>query len=140
MSDAINRWQPNDFKDKVEKRIKETFVDLIPEEAFQKMVSDSIDNFTTGRTVTDKSGYGQNQTVKERYIPSGLERLVEDMLKDEVKTAIRALLNGDEWKTNYEGLVGDQLKSLVVAATPALITGAITQMTEQVIERVKNGY
>ena len=43
MADEIAQWDPGSFKDGVEKKIREVFVDLIPADAFAAMVSKAID-------------------------------------------------------------------------------------------------
>lgn len=139
MSD-IERWNPSNFKDAVEKRIREIFVDLIPEEAFQKMVSDALDNFTTGRMLTDTRGHGENKTESQRYWPSGLEQLVEKMLEQEVRQQIRSMLQSDEWRTSYQGVVGEELAKIVHKATPAIIQTFVTSLVEGIIERGRQGY
>jgi len=133
---SIQRWNPNEFKDKVEQRIKEAFVELIPEEAFKEMVSGAIDNFTKGKVHETRRN---NQQCSD-YIPSGLERLVEEMLRDEVRTAIRSMLAGDEWRKNYEGVVGEKLAELVHKATPAIIQEWVTTLVTSIMERAATSY
>lgn len=128
MTTSMERWSPSDFKDVVEKRIREVFVDLIPEEAFQKMVSDALDAFTTGKVINDK------------YWPSGLERLIEEMLKSEVRNQLRTMLQGDQWRVNYEGVVGEKLAEIVHQATPAIIQMWVTDLVKNIIERSSSTY
>jgi hypothetical protein len=136
----VERWSPQDFKGKVENRIREQFVELIPEEAFKQMVSDAIDNFTTGRVLTNKSGYGENVQETQSYVPSGLERLVEEMLKSEVRDQLRRMLATDEWRVNHQGVVGEKLAEIVHKATPAIIQRWVTQLVENLIEQARSTY
>lgn len=137
MTDAVERWNPNQFKDKVEQRIKEAFVELIPEEAFKEMVSSAIDNFTTGRVYKAKDYHGREQ---EHYQASGLERIVEEILKKEVENRLREILQSPTWGKTYEGVMGDKLLELVTKATPAIIQMWVTDLVTSTLEAARSRY
>lgn len=141
MSSELAQWNPGQFKDKVENKIRETFVDLIPPEVFKEMVQKSIENFTTGRMVDSSSGYGAHQKTSQQYVPSGMERIVEDILKDEVRRAIQRELAKEEWESLYGAEIGEKVSTVVKKAAPQFIEGWLTEIVGRILESMKNtGY
>ncbi len=130
---TVERWKPEQFKDKVESKIRESFIDLIPEDAFKKMVSDAIDKFTTGETKR-VSDYGGS---KEVYVNSGIENVVDQILRDEVKAALKAMLCSEEWVRDYNGVMGKHLAKLVADAAPQMIQQLMSSMIENALQQVR---
>ena len=125
----IEKFDPSKLMDGVKDRIKSTFVSLIPDDAWEKMVEKEIYVFTTGRinvvqetdwSKTDENGnhpiiikevrtpYSQrplkdqwNRETGEDDI-SPLQKMMRTALREKFQKDVSAFLDSEEYKTFFD--------------------------------------
>ena len=119
----VELWSPDNFKGKVEERIREVFMDLMPPEVFAKMVSDSVDAFTKPRQVN--RGSAAYPRMEEG--PSHLEQITNELMRKHVREYLIREMNSDEWIKNFNNTVGKKLAELIKENASAILESMLTQ-------------
>lgn len=78
--------EPINFMDKIKEKIKNSFIDLVPEETWDKMVQQEIDNFFEAKMsfscdVVNESGWGTNKRTKTKINFEGDNELHPTMFR-----------------------------------------------------------
>lgn len=87
----IVKFDPSSVVDKVRTKIREQFVDLIPDEQWNQMIQGEIKDFMELK----RPDYNQQRDV------SGLRIIVRRMLEEEVKNRVNAILESKEWSSQW---------------------------------------
>ena len=165
---GIEKFDPSKLMDGVKDRIKSTFVSLIPDDAWEKMVEREIYIFTTGRirteretdwSTTDEHGnhpiiiheirtpYSQ-MPIKEYGRETGeddispLQKMIRSELREKFRKDIVAYLDSDEYKTFFDANGHERIKKtleeILVRNADNIFVNIIAGMMQRGIEQMKN--
>ena len=115
----------DDLKTKITDRVKSSFVELIPEEAWRAMVGKEIERFTTE--------YREHNTDK----PSSLQALIREELTSRLKTQIKEELGKANYQ-KFEGMAPEFIKEVIKEAAPALIESLFNRAVQDAVVSVHN--
>lgn len=86
MNDIV-KFDPTKLADQVRDRIRNTFADLIPEDAWKTMVEAEIHAYTRP----------ERNTYSGQEMPSPFARAVREELEKALRERVKAMLNSPEW-------------------------------------------
>jgi len=108
------------LKSKITDRIRNSFVELIPEEAWKTMVANEIDTLIT--TKTDRS--------------SALQNLIKDELLDRFRKIIKEEL--DSQQIYMYGKASDFVKEVIKETAPTLIEELFGRIVQDAVLTIQN--
>lgn len=114
--------------DRVTERIRASFIDLIPEDAFKKMVEREIERFQTHH------GGAQNATP--------LQQMIQEELRKRFYAAMTELLASDEYAHMWDGnrqRAGNAVQQLVKELVPDLVQGMFEGIVQNAVSTLKYG-
>ena len=97
MSTEVAKFDPATYVDKVRDKIKQSLIDIIPDEQWNTMLAAEISSFFKEQVVPG-NGY-HSATTK----PSEFQRIVLVVLEEETKRCIRDMLASPEWSSYWDG-------------------------------------
>jgi hypothetical protein len=112
MADDSNLARPKDLQTRVSERIRETFLELISPEEFDKLVQREIRDFTEDRTQSNY--YGSNTNAQKSPLKLLIEAEIRQIFVDKVK----------------EELAKPEYQQGVWTAPPSLAKSASTERRE----------
>lgn len=119
----VAKFNPDDLAKNLKERVKQEFVNLIPESHWDKFIADTVKEFT------DKE---LKDTIKEVLRTKSKEKVVE-YLNDN--------LNG-AWDTKKQRMAMDsRMKEMIVSLAPEMLAEMIEQMIMGVMQNMRSrGY
>ena len=163
----IEKFDPSRLMEGVKERIKSTFVSLIPEDAWAKMVEKEIYVFTTGRIeLKSKCNYDKkdehgnyvydyweertpytgrevkdNWGTKQYDDISPLQKMIRDALHEKFHSDLVAYLDSDDYKTFFDEHGNERIKKtledMIVRNAGAIFVNIISGMMQRGIEQMK---
>jgi hypothetical protein len=163
----IEKFDPSKLMDGVKDRIKSTFVSLIPDDAWEKMVEKEIYVFTTGRIELkykcnydkkDENGnyvyeYWEERTpytgkeIKDNWGHkqyddiSPLQKMIRDALHEKFHSDLVAYLDSDEYKTFFDENGNERIKKtledMIIRNSGTIFVNIISGMMQRGIEQMK---
>lgn len=138
------------FIDKVKEKVKNQFVDLIPEEAWDGMIKKEIDSFFSGNstvsfTITKANGWGNNSTTinfSEGINP--FKALVWDVCFSEVRNKVYSDLTKQyiNNEVGNNGEISENLKEVIKDSIPIAIQkyfeAMINNMGNNLVNMIQN--
>lgn len=142
------------FMDKVKDKIKNSFVDLIPEEQWDAMVQAEIDNFfekPVRLNVNEEKQYGQNKTTQtfltdenDNHVGTAFRQLVWDECIVKTREHIQSKYMQDhvsEILSNNATTMEEGTKDIIEEAVPAAMakffSGMMTNMKWQLQQDIQ---
>ena len=168
MGNQIEKFDPSRLMDGVRDRIKATFVSLIPDDAWDKMVEKELYIFTTGRIIphseytgSDENGkpmyfewderqpYTQEpakdqygHTIDGKYDISPLQQMIRDMLHDKFRQDLASYMQGEEyqamWSTYGLPQVSKAIEEVVVKNADTIFYNIIAGMVQSGFARMRS--
>lgn len=161
MDNEIEKFDPSKLMDGVKDRIKATFVSLIPDDAWNKMVEDEIYSFTEGKIIveqkwdSEKSGY---VTVKRREPYKGefnldgtkkydaelspLQNMIRNMLREKITKDLTNYLGGSEycgvWQNYGQVQISEALKKVLVDNAETMLVNFMGGMMQMAFDGMGN--
>lgn len=129
---AVEKFDPSKLMDGVRDRIKATFVSIIPDNHWEKLVQGVINDFMTKK----KKGYGYNDELT-----SDFDNIVKDELKMFLKEKISESLNKymeKEYDKNGNQLINKHIKKLLIDNSEVLVAQMFGHVAENIIQEVQN--
>lgn len=134
--DAVNKevapFKPADVADKIRDRIQSSFVDLIPQEAWDGMIKGAIHEFTH----KPAGDYHSNHQPK----PSRLQGMINKEIEERFRASMKAELDKPEYQglwTAQGSLPSEIATEIAKAAAPQLQAAFFGQMTQMLILQLK---
>src|SRR3990172_11233815 len=93
----VTKFDPATYVDKVRDKIKQSLIDVIPDEQWNTMLKAEISGFFEHRTERDRWG-GNETTIKSEF-----HKIVRTVIEEETKKRVRELLNSPEWTSYWDG-------------------------------------
>ena len=97
MSTEVAKFDPATYVDKVRDKIKQSLIDIIPDEQWNAMLAAEISSFFKEQVVP---GNGYRETAAK---PSEFRRIVLMVLEEETKKRVRDMLASPEWSNYWDG-------------------------------------
>ena len=117
MGKEVVEYDPTAVLNKVRDTIKAKFAELVPEEEWEKMINNAVNEFTSGELVN---------IVKE---------MARDHLKEIVKDRLAQLGMDNSWNHTID----DKLKEIIKENAGDLMAGMIGNAMKQVIANMRSG-
>lgn len=114
---AVAPYDPDKLMDSVKARIRSEFASLIPDQAWQNLVKKTVDGF-----FERKRGYHGEE-------PSEFDRLVSNLVHEEIKKRMVTFFQTPEWTVRWEGEQGQKMMSDAVEKIIKDNVGAIVANT-----------
>lgn len=138
MNDVV-KFDTNALKTRISERIRGNFIELIPDEAFDALVTAEIKDFTS---IQNRSGYSSN----DRY--SDLQKMIKDELRDRYRALIKQKFDDPEffkqvWNQecqgeSVEGIIGDNINKFIEENAGVLLMNMFKPMISQLMFNVRN--
>ncbi len=114
-STAVTKpFDAREFEDTIKARIKQEFLNLLPDEMFTNMVRETLERFQHSTT------YKQYAGAREETRPSEFDRIVLEEYREWVKAQMKLVLESEEWR----GTWGDGRQHATEAITKLLTENA----------------
>lgn len=134
MATEVEKFDPGTLRDKISERIRTSFVDLIPEDAWRDMVQREINWFLTDE---DRMGYGHVQEKR----PSPLRALIGQELERRWKAKLVDELNkpeyGSDWSNEGES-PREAIQEIIRQSSDALMKSMFGSIVRVGVEAVKS--
>ena len=126
----ITPFSPETLRDKISERIRASFVDLIPEDAWKSMVGEQIRHFTTG----------SSQWGDQRISP--LQGMIRDEIRDRFKVKLKEYLDSSEMQqqwSNVDNMYGPAkaLEEILAGLVPQIIVAQYRASATEIVQRIK---
>lgn len=135
MSDkALEPFQAVNYVDKLRDKIKQSLVDLIPTEEWDKMLASEVEGFFKDRNVKDN--WGDTKVEK-----SAFKQVIDKVMREETERRMKELLQSGEWQQHWEGssLVPNQaVQEIAKQAGTEMINAWLAQAVQQVVHHLRN--
>ena len=134
MSTEVAKFDPSTYVDKVRDKIKQSLIDVIPDDQWNTMLKTEISSFFEHRTERDRWG-GNETTIKSEF-----HRLVKVVLEEETKKRIREMLAGDEWSGYWDGTkqqAGEEIARIARENGAAILAKWLEAAIGQVISGIR---
>lgn len=159
MEKQIEKFDPSKLMEGVKDRIKATFVSLIPDDAWEKMVEKEIYIFTEGRIKIERKyidGQYQDTEVREPYKQAGfvgldnlrdedispLQKMIREELRERFKQNLVEFLQSEEyqgyWGQYGRPLVGDAVKKVLTENADTIFVNFMGSMMQMAIESMRS--
>ena len=124
---------PEDFKTKVSSRVRDIFMDLIPDDTLNEMVGKEIKAFFEAENqvykVCDEYGFGSTKKLETLCSPFRL--MVWNEVRKLVEPKMQEVFNSDEWKTETVWSNDTQMHELHISELlDAKLGKAVTTMSK----------
>jgi hypothetical protein len=132
MTNEVTKFDPATYVDKVRDRIKQSLVDVIPDEQWDAMLRAEIETFFKTKVT---SQYGE-----QREQPSEFRRIVSGVIEEETKKRVQAVLNGPEWTAYWDGTkmkIGDEIGRVARENGAAILAKWLESAIAQVIDGIR---
>lgn len=128
----ITKFDPAAYVDKVRDKIKQSLVDVIPDDQWNAMLRAEIEGFFKSKTFLH---YGEQ---KEQ--PSEFRRIVLGVLEEEVKKRVRDMLAGPDWASYWDGTrqqAGEEIARLARENGAMILAKWLESAIAQVIDGIR---
>lgn len=122
---AIEKFDPARLMDGVRDRIKATFVALIPDDEWDKLVHNQINSFFQRQREYSRSEF-------ERICDQELNELVRRKVREVMSTYTTA-----QWKDNGP-VISAELEKVIVANAPELFSAMIGRMMREGLAQIQS--
>jgi len=129
----VTKFDPSSYVDKVRDKIKQSLIDVIPDDQWNAMLRAEIEGFFKSKTTS--SHYG------EREQPSEFRRIVLSVLEEDVKSRVKTMLNSPEWSTYWDGnnklKAGEEIARLARENGAAILAKWLESAIAQVLAQIR---
>lgn len=128
----VAKFDPTSYVNKVRDKIKQSLIDVIPDDQWNTMLKAEISAFFENRV----SSYMGQQTQH----PSEFRRIVGAVLEEETKKRVKELLTGPEWMAYWDGTkmnVGKEIGRIAAENGSAILAKWLEAAIAQVIDGLR---
>lgn len=133
-TEAIEKFDPSTYVDKLRDVLKTQLVNLIPEEQWTLLVKAEIASFFTDSSKRDH--YSGNNVV----VPSEFKKVLGEVMREEAKSRIRAMLTSTEWTGYWDGtkqVAGEAIVDMLKKNGAEIINDWLRQAITQVVQSLR---
>jgi hypothetical protein len=128
----VTKFDPTSYVDKVREKIKQSLIDVIPDDQWNAMLRAEIGAFFENRVT---SNYGQQTTHSSEF-----RRIVTGVIEEETKRRIREMLSGPDWASYWDGTkqqAGEEIARLARENGAAILAKWLESAITQVISSIR---
>ena len=128
----VAKFDPATYVDKVRDKIKQSLIDVIPDDQWNVMLKSEIETFFKSKTFLH---YGEQ---KEQ--PSEFRRIVMNVIEEETKRRIRQMLTSPEWSSYWDGTkqqAGEEIARIARENGAAILAKWLEAAIGQVISGIQ---
>lgn len=129
MSNDIEKFDPSKLMDGVRDRIKATFVSLIPDDQWQKLVESEINKF-----FANTDNYNDKRSPFRKIVDEELTKLA----KEKISEGLKAYTN-ETWNNN-QLVISDLLREHLINNSSQIFASAFSSMFQQVVNSLPRSY
>lgn len=130
----VAKFDPVTYVDKVRDKIKQSLIDVIPDDQWNTMLKAEISSFFEPQAVP--GDWNRAATTK----PSEFHRIVLTVLEEETKKRVRDTLAGPEWASYWNGTklqTGEEIARLARENGAAILAKWLEAAIGQVIDSIR---
>lgn len=130
----VAKFDPSSYVDKVRDKIKQSLIDVIPDDQWNVMLRAEISSFFE-KKYDPGNGYTAASTK-----PSEFHRIVEAVLEEETKKRVRVILAGPEWTAYWDGTklkAGEEIARIARENGAAILAKWLEAAIGQVIAGIR---
>ena len=134
MTTEVAKFDPATYVDKVRDKIKQSLIDIIPDEQWNTMLAAEISSFFKEQIVP---GNGYRETTSK---PSEFRRIVLVVLEEETKKRVRDMLASPEWSSYWDGnkqKAGEEIARIAQENGAAIMAKWLEAAIGQVISNIR---
>jgi hypothetical protein len=134
MSTEVTKFDPSTYVDKVRDKIKQSLVDVIPDEQWNTMLKAEISAFFENKR--ERSAYSSEY----REIPSEFRRIVAVVVEEETKRRVCEMLSGTDWSSYWDGTkqqAGEEIARIARENGAAILAKWLESAIGQVIAGIR---
>ncbi len=129
----VAKFEPTNFVDKLRDKMKQSMIDLIPEEQWNAMLKAELDSFFSDKT--DRNAYSYNT------VPSELKQVIRRILNEEIQKKVREMLHSPEWSAqwkNNEMIAGEKIAELLKEHGAQILNAWLAGAIQQVVTSMRS--
>lgn len=129
----VTKFEPTNFVDKLRDKMKQSMIDLIPEEQWNSMLKSELDNFFNDKT--ERGAYSHNT------VPSEFKVAVRRIISEEVQKKVKDMLHSPEWEPywkNNEMLAGEKIAELLKEYGAQILNAWLSGAIQDVVQRMRS--
>lgn len=130
----LTKFDPASYIDKLRDKMKQSMIDIIPDEQWDLMLKSEIDAFFTDKV--ERGSYSQ----PDRKVPSAFKQAAQKVLEEECKKRVAAMLQEPEWAGYWSGqktIAGTKIGEMVQAHGAQIMTKWIEAAVQQVVSDIR---
>lgn len=116
------------LNDKIQEKMKETFIDLVPEDEWEALIQSAINKFIAHRPAGDKL----------TPLETEVHAMLRENLREKVRAKISELANG-WWDGTGEVQISNELEDLLKKAAPSMLTSIMASVAQNVFSNAQSG-
>jgi hypothetical protein len=135
MTTEVTKFDPATYVDKVRDKIKQSLIDIIPDEQWNTMLKAEIMMFFEGRQ--ERANTYNNEM---RKVPSEFHRIAMNVIEEETKKRVRDMLHTSEWTTYWDGTkqaAGEEIARIARENGAAILAKWLESAIAQVIDGLR---
>lgn len=116
-------------------RIRASFISLIPDDQWDKMIQTEIDAFMKPQTERGYSG--------ERVVPSGFSTVIKEELTKTLKTKLEEHFSSPQWQSHWEGckpVASEMMRTMIIEHTPEIMAYMFQSAFQASFQDIKNRF
>jgi hypothetical protein len=126
----LQKFDPSTLMDGVRKRIKATFVSLIPDEHWEQLCQKEIDSF-----FIEKDQYSHNNRTYHSEFQGVCKEVLTEVCKEKIKLFLTEY-DGTVW-TNDGIQASEKLKEMIIKMAPEIFAATFSNMFQNAISQMK---
>lgn len=128
----LAKFDPSALIDGVSARIRETFVSLIPEEAWKALVQKEINVFFQEYSDRSSSTYRNTSDFQKLVFAE-----IEVRTKETIKKVIDEYIEGGNW-VGCERIAGERIKNMIVENSGTILASVIGRHIDDFLQQLRN--
>ena len=124
---SIEQYDPSKVMNLVKDRIKATFVSLIPDVEWEKMVNKEVDDYFKRK----EDGYRRNS-------PSDFECDVRNVLRKRVEEVTKEIIEKEYTTSGYNLEINENIKKIIAENASQIFENIIGNMFQNAINNMRN--
>lgn len=134
MSTDVAKFDPATYVDKVRDKVKQSLIDVIPDEQWNAMLKAEISSFFENKR--ERLSYSH----EVRETPSEFHKIVKAVVEEETKKRVRDMLSTPEWSSYWDGTkqqAGEEIARIARENGAAILAKWLEAAIGQVISGIR---
>lgn len=132
MSTDVAKFDSAGYVDKVRDKIKQSLIDVIPDEQWNAMLKAEIEAFFKSKPTPAHYGGGEQ--------PSEFRRIVMSVIEEETKKRVHDMLSSPEWTSYWDGnkqKAGEEIARLARENGAMILAKWLESAIAQVVDSIR---